>query len=454
MKVEAILPESRSMKAAILPTLLAVLLSGSIAARAVEPWPAETNTAAAPLTGIDAGLNAVNWSGASWNPQTRTLWLACNSGYFWALVENGAGSFRVATNAAGTKAKWSPGGDFEGICQTDSNTNLVYVMDENGYIREYDVSRYDVTNATHVWDVRTQCPEVGGASGGEGIAFIPNDYLRRQKFCHTNGSLCVSTNGMGGLMFVGYQNDGEVYVFDLNRGNNTYAFVGHYKTGRAETADLEFDRASGELYVWHNPANINYLEVVELNSAVDGTGRRLRQLVEYNGPRTGNLEGFAVVPSAATNDSGGCIVTDDDNQNGEAVVWYRQFQPIADTDADGLADSVELWHFGTTTQTVGSADYDLDGLANADEIIAGTDPTNDASVLVQYAATADTEKLVLSWQSVTGRTYAIQSTAILTNGFTNTVLSAISADHPLNVSTVDVSDLSGLTFYRIAIEVP
>ena len=300
----------------------AIFLLAGGGAQAAEPWPAEANTAAVQLTAIDSGLNAANWSGAFWNPDTRTLWLACNSGYFWALVENGAGSFQVATNAAGVKAKWSPGGDLEAICQTDSDAHLVYLMDENGWIREYDVRTNGTINATRSWDIRTQCPEVDSASGGEGLAFVPDEFLRRQRFCDSNGMPYVSTNGMGGLMFIGYQYDGFVYAFDLNRTFNTYGYVGRYKTGRTETADLEFDRASGKLYVWHNTGS-NYLEVVELHSVVDGADRRLRPLAEYVGPRTGNLEGFAVVPSAATNAAGGCILTDDDNQDQEAVTWYR-----------------------------------------------------------------------------------------------------------------------------------
>ena len=194
--------------------------------------------------------------------------------------------------------------------------------------------------------------------------------------------------------------------------------------------------------------------MLELRSVVDGADRRLRPLAEYVGPRTGNLEGFAVVPSAATHDGGGCILTDDDNQNQEAVTWYRQFLPSDDVDADGLSDGVELWHFGTVTQTVGSADSDFDRLSNADEIAAGTDPTNSASALIQLAPAADAETLVLSWPGATGRSYAIQSTADLANGFTNVVRAGIPADFPHNAATVDVSALVGFAFYRVAVEAP
>ena len=434
--------------------LFAAALAGLAvpAARAADPWPGEASTAAVRLTDVDAGLDINNWSGAFWNPATRRLWLVCNNpGSFWALRENGAGGFQVATNAAGAKAQWAPGGDLEAICQADRD-DTVLVIDENGYIREYDVSDFGAANPLHAWNLRAVCTNTAN-SGGEGIAFVPDEYLRRQGFCDSNGVPRQSARGMGGLAFVGYQQDGFVYVFDLDRAGDAWDFVGRYQTGRAETADLEFDRATGRLFVWHNTGS-NYLETVELRSVVSGSNRRLRPLAETVGPRTGNLEGFALVPSAATNDSGGCVLTDDDNLNREAVMWYRQFQPAADADADGLPDGAELWHFGSVTQTVGSADDDGDGLSNADELAAGTDPTNRASALVFFPPDPSPSALVLNWQSATGRNYSVRSTAELANGFTNVVHSGIPADAPRNAATVDVSAVEGLTFYRIAAEAP
>ena len=117
--------------------LFAAALAGCAipAARAADPWPGEAPAAAVRLTDVDARLDVNNWSGACWNPATRRLWLACNNpGSFWALSENGAGGFQVATNAAGTKAQWAPGGDLEAICQADRD-DTVWVMDENGYLR-------------------------------------------------------------------------------------------------------------------------------------------------------------------------------------------------------------------------------------------------------------------------------------------------------------------------------
>ncbi|MCX6995865.1 MAG: hypothetical protein NTV49_01965 [Kiritimatiellaeota bacterium] len=303
-----------------LALVVLVLAGTALTSMAAHPWPAESNTQAVKLTSVDADFNTNNMSGAAWNPVTRTLWLANNYGRFYALIEDGAGSFKVATNAAGTKAKWSAGGDLESICQADYAQPIVYLMDENGWIREYDVSQYGVVAQNRSWDIRAQCPEING-SGPEGLTFVPDEWLRRQGFRRANGDLYTSTNGMGGLMFVGHQTGGYVHVFDLNRVNNGYGYVGRYMTGQNETAGLEFDRETGKLWIWHN-TGVNYAEVTELNSYVSGAHRRFRQISEYAGPRSGNLEGFAC--ASADN---WCFVTDDDNLNGEAVVWYRHFQP-------------------------------------------------------------------------------------------------------------------------------
>ncbi|MBN1268989.1 MAG: hypothetical protein JXB04_05335, partial [Kiritimatiellae bacterium] len=273
----------------------------------------------------------------------------------------------------------------------------------------------------------------------------------REGFRGTNGNLYVSTNGMGGLMFVGHQSGGYVHAFDLDPDSSAFAYVGRFKTGQSETAGLEFDRTAGQLYVWHNTGS-NFLEVTELNSYVDGSDRRLRQMAEYYGPRSGNLEGFAMLPLDETNNW--CFITDDDNSGGEAVVWYREFEPSEDTDSDSLPDGWELWHFGTATQTVGDADSDLDGMINVGEYTAGTEPTNAASVLSILPLTVLTNALALSWPSVSGRVYAIWQAGAVASGFTQVVEEAIAATAPLNCSTVDVPEAVSGMLYRISVEAP
>jgi len=381
---------------------------------AASPWPAEANTAALKLPMLDPEF-ASDMSGAYWNATTRTFWVCCNNpGMFWALVEDGAGGWKIATSGA-TLARWVAGGDLEGICQPDDSQPFVYLMDENGYIRQYDVTNFGVINQPRTWDIRAFAGPNGG-SGPEAITFVPDEWLRREGFRDASGALRTSSNGMGGLMFVGHQTGGYVHVFDLNPGNNTFSYYGKILTSRAETADLAFDRATGKLYIWHN-IDSNYLEVAELNSTPVGNERRFRTLIEYNGPRAGNLEGIALASNPQAD--AWFMVTDDDNLNGEAVTIYKHFSPNQDTDNDGLTDEWELRYFGSTAVTSGSRDSDGDGQTDLQEFHAGTDPTNPLSQLRIRSVTLNGPDVLIRWQSTGGRSNIVQSALSPEDEFTD-----------------------------------
>ena len=67
-----------------------------------------------------------------------------------------------------------------------------------------------------------------------------------------------------------------------------------------------------------------------------------------------------------------------------------------------------------TNGTADYADSDSDGLNNWQEWIAGTIPTNSASVLaLQAPATTNVTGITLTWQSVNTRTYYLQSSTNL-----------------------------------------
>jgi hypothetical protein len=125
-------------------------------------------------------------------------------------------------------------------------------------------------------------------------------------------------------MLVAHQNGGRVYAFDLGPAAGNARFVGAYRTSRGESSGLEFDRSTGLLHVWHNTGP-NFLEVTRLSSRVDGRERRLETVVEFAGPKGGNLEGIAIAPTAGKDPW--CLIVDDDNQDGAALMWFRQFRP-------------------------------------------------------------------------------------------------------------------------------
>lgn len=313
------------------PTVIAaaiifLLLNSSQRALAADPWPGEAWTSAETLTHLDRDFRN-NMSGACWNPETRTFWVCCNGrpSAFWAIREDGAGSLTIATDDSGTRAKYDLGrGDLEGISQVDYDANLVVLLFEGAdMIREYDASTYGQAVLKNQWDISSYVPTNGGA-GSEGITFVPDEWLTRDGFTDGDGNPYVSTYDMGGLMFVAHQNGGGIYVFDLSRTNGAVHFVGAFRTSRKESSGLEFDRSTGLLYIWHNTGP-NYLEVARLSSRVDGAERRLTSVAEFVGPKSGNLEGIAIVPTV-TKDNW-CLIVDDDNQDGAALMWFRQFEP-------------------------------------------------------------------------------------------------------------------------------
>ncbi len=312
------------------------------------------------------------------------------------------------------------------------------------------MSTYGVAPTNRIWDIRAFCPEVSG-DGPEATTFVPNEWLQREGFRNSSGQLYTATNGMGGLMFVGSQIGGNVHAFDLKTNANTFTYLGSNLRSRAETADLEFDRATGKLYIWHNPGSLsNFLEVAELNSTVTNGLRRLRTLIEYAGPRTVNLEGFALAHNAGTDDW--CMVTDDSNANSEGVVLYRQFRPVADADVDGLTDEWELRYFGTTVAANGTADTDGDGHTDLQEFLAGTDPTNAASQLRIDSITTDDAGVHIGWHTAGGHTNIVQTATDVTNPFTDlSVPIAITGSGDAQTNYLDPGGATNIPprFYRI-----
>jgi hypothetical protein len=138
-------------------------------------------------------------------------------------------------------------------------------------------------------------------------------------------------------MFVGHQNAGGLYVFDLNRTTGAFDFVGRYATAYDETSGLEFDRSTGELHIWHNTSG-NVIEISDLTSVAAGFGpRKMTTTRLIAGPRTGNLEGIASTPNSTG--EGWWWFTDDGNRNGAALTWFQQF-PISGATQSPLTSSL------------------------------------------------------------------------------------------------------------------
>jgi subtilisin family serine protease len=128
-------------------------------------------------------------------------------------------------------------------------------------------------------------------------------------------------------------------------------------------------------------------------------------------------------------------------------------QRIVDTDGNGLPDWWELQYFGHQTGTDPNADPDHDGMNNLAEWIAGTNPTNAASILrLTLVSATNANNVVVSWSSVAGKNYWLARSTNLATGFNTVVSTNIAATAPTNIQT-DTAILPGNTrFYRVGVQ--
>ncbi len=80
----------------------------------------------------------------------------------------------------------------------------------------------------------------------------------------------------------------------------------------------------------------------------------------------------------------------------------------ADSDGDGMDDNWEVLYFGDLFED-GSGDWDGDGMTDGDEYRAGTNPTDDRSILrafLRVSVTTGAETVI--WRAIPGKTYQVQ----------------------------------------------
>ena len=264
-------------------------------------WPAETIWQAGNLTGVEGFFWENEFykdlSGAVWNPETRQLWVCRNTpddSRIWVLQQDTHGHFDIGSKNA-VRGEWADFGDIEGLTLAgfDEPETVYLIVEGKGLIQELDLSRYGSAVLKNSWNVSR---DLGSGRGAEAITFVPDRFLEQHDFVDASGRPYRSRGGMGGLMLVGRQNGGYLHAFDLNRKDASYTFVGRYQTGRGEVSGLEFDRSTGQLYIWHG-GDYNQLEVARLSSLDAGSERRLDTIRLYNGPgsiRSDNHEGIAI----------------------------------------------------------------------------------------------------------------------------------------------------------------
>jgi parallel beta-helix repeat protein len=279
----------------------ASLLAAATAASA--PWPGGTEIS---IPILDAETNL---SGATWNPQSQSLWVVRQNKQVWEYQYDGAtSSFELA------QMLFLPaevGGDIEACAQVDrSIADELYSLSEDAG-RLARVVNLDGTPSVHrVWNLEVTNnghalpPETSGA-GAEGLEFVPDADLLAAGFRFPDGSAFTgSTRGMGGLIFVGHQVAGRLHVFDVNP-DVSEDFVNHgsFQTASPEIAGLHYDRTSARMYLWHDPSGSKSLEVSTLSSDTSVGTIDVLELYDSGMP-SGNLEGIALVSRASCGEFG------------------------------------------------------------------------------------------------------------------------------------------------------
>jgi hypothetical protein len=276
-------------------------------------------------------VNATELSGLYWNNALNRLYIVGDAGSVTVLQLNKSSHqfslMGFAENIGGP----------EGITQTNNLAEEFYTIDENSYeIRKYMFnSNFNAATKLKSWNLLQSPSPMTNTdnTGPEGIAFVPDWYLQKSGFKSTvSGQIYVSKKGMGGLMFIAHQDEGYVWVFDVNPTvNNDFAYVGKYKTNRSESCDLSFENSTGLLYILHNVSD-NYLEVTDLHTSISNSEYKFNIIKEYFIPNpasgSNNIEGFAIspkFPDVATQNVWLCRDVTKDSEITDAIKGFSPF---------------------------------------------------------------------------------------------------------------------------------
>jgi len=126
-----------------------------------------------------------------------------------------------------------------------------------------------------------------------------------------------------------------------------------------------------------------------------------------------------------------------------------------DRDVDGIPDWWLQTYFGHPTglasdNSRAGDDATGTGMTNWQKYWAGLDPTNRLSVFRAALVSVDGTGFVIQWSSVSNRTYDVQFSTNLLDGF-SVLITNLPATPPVNVYTDSVHQTAPMIFYRIGV---
>ena len=165
-----------------------------------------------------------------------------------------------------------------------------------------------------------------------------------------------------------------------------------------------FDGHPREWILFANPATGGRNGMTLRISADGGITWPVSRLV-YAGPSA--YSSLCILPDNSIG-----LLYEKDNYNHITFVRIEEewlLNPDVDTDSDGLPDAWELLYGTNPAVDDADADPDGDGRSNAGERAAGTDPLNAASALELTSVSGDSSSLAITWTSVPGKTYQVET---------------------------------------------
>lgn len=136
------------------------------------------------------------------------------------------------------------------------------------------------------------------------------------------------------------------------------------------------------------------------------------------------------------------------------------FGPVVNNGLIDVIDGNTNFHAGVVNHGIildAGGDYDGDGLSNLQESLAGTDPTNNASSFRITSILRQGEDFLVSWTSVTNKTYILQAGDSMTSTFTNIGTVTVPAMPPIaetNYFDFGAATNAGARFYRVRVLTP
>jgi hypothetical protein len=187
---------------------------------------------------------------------------------------------------------------------------------------------------------------------------------------------------------------------------------------------------------------------------ITGDGLTLGAPTYQPGNIFGGLNGISMSISVSSNATPGArdfIVT-----QGANVAFANSFFEVQGTNTDdnfdGLEDTFQRTYFPlfTATNAAPSADPDTDGMNNYAENIAGTIPTNAASVLKMLSVARTNNTASVRWLSVNGKRYQISYRINLASGGWTNLGSVVTATGA-NALLTDTTATNALRNYRVQV---